>query len=200
MSYTDAAQVATNVTKIGINTSKVSYTGAVQVAANQSGVAANLLTLVDRLKTYGNQVMDGRLTVQNDGGNGCQANAYADDLQVYHYNDVGITVAAPSGKIATLAFGDQNKADRNQIRVYSTVRDSRDIGMHFLANQLDTDVPTFSVVKLLVGINNAQPTYTLDVTGSARVTANVFLPGLPTSDPGVSGQLWNDSNVLKISS
>lgn len=28
---------------------------------------------------------------------------------------------------------------------------------------------------------------------------NVFIYGLPTSDPGVAGALWNDNGVLKIS-
>lgn len=27
----------------------------------------------------------------------------------------------------------------------------------------------------------------------------IFMPNLPTSDPGVAGQLWNDTNTLKIS-
>lgn len=31
------------------------------------------------------------------------------------------------------------------------------------------------------------------------VCRNVFLTGLPTSDPQVEGQLWNDNGVLKIS-
>lgn len=28
----------------------------------------------------------------------------------------------------------------------------------------------------------------------------ISIPTLPTSDPGVEGQLWNDTNTLKISS
>jgi len=31
------------------------------------------------------------------------------------------------------------------------------------------------------------------------VEGNLFLPGLPTADPGVQGQVWNDSGILKIS-
>ena len=38
--------------------------------------------------------------------------------------------------------------------------------MHFLANQADTEVPSLSVTDQLVGINNAQPSYALDVDGS----------------------------------
>ena len=188
----NTSQVASNVTKIGLNTP--------QVATNKTDIATNVSALADRLKSFGDQTMNGKLTVHYDGGNGCVANPHADDLQVYFYNDAGITIGCPQGKVGTLAFSDQNKADRNQIRGYSTVRDSRNVGMHFLADQLDSAVPSLSVTKTLVGINNAQPTYDLDVTGSARVTTNVFFTGLPTSDPGVVGQLWNDSGTLKISS
>ena len=205
--------IGTNVTAIGLNTAKVTYDGAAQVsqnkgdistnttqvATNKTDIATNVSALADRLKSFGDQTMNGKLTVHYDGGNGCVANPHADDLQVYFYNDAGITIGCPQGKVGTLAFSDQNKADRNQIRGYSTVRDTRNVGMHFLADQLDSAVPTLSVTKTLVGINNAQPTYDLDVSGSARVTTNVFFTGLPTSDPGVTGQLWNDSNTLKIS-
>lgn len=31
------------------------------------------------------------------------------------------------------------------------------------------------------------------------IEGNLFLPGLPTNDPGVPGQVWNDAGVLKIS-
>ena len=46
-----------------------------------------------------------------------------------------------------------------------------------------------------VGINQSNPTANLEVTGSVKL-------GLPTSDPHVSGQLWEDTtsgNVVKVS-
>jgi hypothetical protein len=122
-------------------------------------------SLALKINTTGHQQMNGRLTIHHS-GNGEVANAHADDLQVYFYNDAGITIGCPEGKIGTLAFSDQNKADRNQIRAYSTVRDTRNIGMHFLSNQAETAVPSMSVTDQLVGINNAQPSYALDVNGS----------------------------------
>lgn len=36
-------------------------------------------------------------------------------------------------------------------------------------------------------------------TGNATFTGIVTASGLPTSDPGVSGQLWNDSDTIKVS-
>jgi hypothetical protein len=41
-------------------------------------------------------------------------------------------------------------------------------------------------------------------TGAVTVTAainggTVVLPDLPTSDPAVAGQLWNDAGTLKVS-
>jgi hypothetical protein len=118
--------------------------------------------------------MNGRLTVHHS-GNGEVANTHADDLQVYFYNDAGITIGCPMGKIGTLAFSDQNKADRNQIRAYSTVRDSRNIGMHLFANQADTEVPSMSVCDQRIGINNAQPTVSLDIVGTIKVSNGLVL-------------------------
>ena len=210
LSYTAAAstQVATNVSDINtllgaINSNADDITSnASLISTHETRHDGHDTAIATKLNTSGHQTMNGRLTVQYDGGNGVVANPHADDLQVYHYNDGGITIGCPEGKIGTVAFSDQNKADRNQIRAYSTVRDTRNIGMHFLANQAETAVPTLSVTTLLVGINNAQPTYTLDVTGDARITgSSVFLTGLPSSDPGVAGQLYVKADgLLRVSS
>ena len=37
------------------------------------------------------------------------------------------------------------------------------------------------------------------LTVSTAENTNVKFVNLPTSDPGVAGQLWNDSNTLKVS-
>jgi len=39
----------------------------------------------------------------------------------------------------------------------------------------------------------------ISVTGGLTTTSTVVLSNLPTSDPGSTGQLWNDSGTLKIS-
>lgn len=47
-----------------------------------------------------------------------------------------------------------------------------------------------------VGINNA----TALVVGSDGTAVTVKMPGLPTADPHVADQLWNDGGVLTVSS
>ena len=40
----------------------------------------------------------------------------------------------------------------------------------------------------------------VDIVGDAKITgAVVMMENLPTSDPNVAGQLWNDGDTLKIS-
>jgi len=39
----------------------------------------------------------------------------------------------------------------------------------------------------------------VDITGGLTTTSTVILSNLPTSDPGTTGQLWNDNGTLKIS-
>ena len=82
---------------------------------------------------------------------------------ILNWNDVGITIGAPEGKIGSICFADQNKSDRNQIRAYSTALDSRSIGVHTWANQSSGAVPSLSVCSQAVGINQAEPAYALDI-------------------------------------
>ena len=61
--------------------------------------------------------------------------------------------------------------------------------------------------KVYIGSNNnALPTAELQVQGMISGSGNLKIDGsqvdftnLPTSDPGVAGRLWNDSNTLKVS-
>lgn len=46
-----------------------------------------------------------------------------------------------------------------------------------------------------VGANTPAPATVTDLTTSGTV----ILSGLPTSDPSVAGQLWNNSGVLTVS-
>jgi hypothetical protein len=164
--------------------------------------------------------MNGKLQV-NHSGNGEVANPHSDDLKVFFWNDCGITIGCPEGKIGTLAFSDQNKADRNEIRAYSTLRDSRAIGMHHFSNQTSTsaDVPSMSVCNQAVGINNAAPDFALHVNGSVGygiedegdVTGNVTLSAAtacavwklnPTNTPPKTAYLpapaSNTGRVLRV--
>lgn len=57
--------------------------------------------------------------------------------------------------------------------------------------------PGISGGKLLVGWN--ENGYTLETKTGATATTPIFMTGLPTSDPGVTGQLWNDTGTVKVS-
>jgi hypothetical protein len=47
---------------------------------------------------------------------------------------------------------------------------------------------------------NSNLTLTANGTGAVSIdTIKVLIPNLPTSDPGVAGQVWRSSNDLKIS-
>ena len=179
---------------ITLNNAKVTYDDAATVSSHVTLHTQHTTALGNKINTSGHQTMDGRLTVQNDGGNGVVSNSHADDLSVYHWNDCGITIGAPHGKIGTLAFSDNNKADRNQIRAYSTVRDSRNIGIHMLANQVESAVPTMSVCSQVVGINNAQPSYPLDVTGDINLSGDLRIGGTVQSFGGTSPTFLSQNN------
>jgi hypothetical protein len=183
---TEKARIDTNVTAIGLNTSKNTFptasntllhsTHATLHTTHTSTLETHTTQIATKLNTTGNQTMTGKMHFGHEGGNGVTSyNSNTDDLVILNHNDVGITIGAPEGKIGSLTFCDQNKADRNQIRAYSTVRDSRNIGMHLFANQADTEVPSLSVNYQSVGINNAQPTQALDCIGTIKASNGLVL-------------------------
>ena len=74
------------------------------------------------------------------------------------------------------------------------------------ANFSATDSDIFSLAyDLDQGIDTAFPTLDQDYLAATTVVAdvtagqNLDFSGLPTSDPGVAGQLWRDSDVVKVS-
>ena len=190
---------ATQNTAIGLNTSKNSFPTASNTllhtthadlhTTHTNALATHTTQIATKLNTTGNQTMSGKMYFGNEGGNGVTSyNSNTDDLVILNHNDVGITIGAPEGKIGSLTFCDQNKADRSQLRAYSTVRDSRNIGMHMFANQADTEVPSMSICDQVIGINNAQPTYSLDVIGSCRISGNIgFFNTTPVSQHSTYG-------------
>ena len=74
------------------------------------------------------------------------------------------------------------------------------------ANFSASDSDIFSLAYELHQGNTASfPTLDQDYLGATTIVAdvtsvqNLDFSGLPTSDPGVAGQLWRDSDVLKVS-
>jgi hypothetical protein len=59
---------------------------------------------------------------------------------------------------------------------------------------------SFYANKITTHLTNLDLEIDANGTGATKLlTQRVFMQNLPTSDPGVTGQLWNDSNTLKIS-
>lgn len=105
----------------------------------------------------------------------------------------------PLGDGAWLSVFVDPRVGSNKIRFESVARysgTSTDSNFAF-GGQTSTYLSIRSDGK--VGVNKAVPGKTLDVDGDARVSGDVFFTGLPTSDPAVAGQLWNDSGTLKVS-
>ena len=57
-----------------------------------------------------------------------------------------------------------------------------------------------------IGIGTATPTTKLEVVGDAKITTNLEVNGteidftnVPTTDPGITGRVWQDEGILKIS-
>jgi hypothetical protein len=54
--------------------------------------------------------------------------------------------------------------------------------------------------KLLLSAGGtATPAITIEPTPAVIIHSILSFTGIPTSDPGVVGQVWNDSGTLKIS-
>ena len=76
------------------------------------------------------------------------------------------------------------------------VQDSDSNGAHsFILNRtfLGSGANNFIVQK------GGTAQLTIDTNSAATFAGNVIIPNLPTSDPGVAGQLWNSSGDLKVS-
>ena len=102
---------------------------------------------------------------------------------------------------------DGGTSSSNAVAVFKGGGDSEDIvaaikgdgSCQFAAGNaiLGVSANTF---KKDVTITNGTGSILLKDDGSASFSSNIDCTGLPTSDPGVSGRLWNDSGTLKISS
>lgn len=57
-----------------------------------------------------------------------------------------------------------------------------------------------AVEALQTAVSTAINTVALTVTGASAIDgASLTIANLPTSDPGVAGEIWADSNVLTVS-
>ena len=115
-------------------------------------------------------------TVQDGGHNG--GSAYT----------TGVTVVGTQGNNGAYVELKVTKATVNHLYYYCTSHP----GMGNDGKIMKNDLTNLHMIS-----GSAQSTGSL---GSLKISgASVDFTNLPTSDPGVAGRLWNDSNALKIS-
>ena len=115
-------------------------------------------------------------TVQDGGHNG--GSAYT----------TGVTVVGTQGNNGAYVELKVTKATVNHLYYYCTAHP----GMGNDGKIMKNDLTNLHMIS-----GSAQSTGSL---GSLKISgASVDFTNLPTSDPGVAGRLWNDSNALKIS-
>ncbi len=112
--------------------------------------------------------------------------------------DLGELTVGPNGTFERAVI-DPGKID---------IRQGTGVGSNTAAFfQVDADDGTVSghkVAKVSVFMLHADDFLEVRNTGnnlrfSILASGAILMPGLPTSDPGVSGQLWNNSGVLTVS-
>jgi len=65
---------------------------------------------------------------------------------------------------------------------------------------VEVDAVQFSDTTISTLTTNSDLTLSANGTGAVAITpTKIMMANLPTSDPSVAGQLWNDSGTLKVS-
>lgn len=65
---------------------------------------------------------------------------------------------------------------------------------------VEVDAVQFSDTTISTLTTNSDLTLSANGTGAVAITpTKIIMANLPTSDPSVAGQLWNDSGTLKVS-
>lgn len=107
----------------------------------------------------------------------------AASTQVDFPGNVGIGTNSPAIKLHITDTTQQLRIGYDSLNYFSTTVDS----LGSTAFNLVGTVPEFTFNK------------TVTMAQNLTVDGDVFLSNLPTSDPSVSGQLWNDSGTVKVS-
>ena len=103
--------------------------------------------------------------------------------------------------------------DKNNDVLLKTDSDAYNVGLYYAGNEkLSTQTDGINVTGGLsavgtgnnyfrgnVGIGTNHPGEALSIVGAVSASGGLFVGDLPTSDPGVLGQVWNSSGDLKIS-
>jgi hypothetical protein len=157
--------------------------------------------------TIKNQADDAGIIFQSDNGGGGTATYFKLDGGTSIHNTALYTNWPDKSRISM--------GDSHDLQIYHDGSNSyiSDAGTGSLILQSsDLFLRTNSTENSVVCANNAGVTLYydnvaklsttstgVDVTGGLTTTSTVILSNLPTSDPGTTGQLWNDNGTLKIS-
>lgn len=110
------------------------------------------------------------------------------DWQLDRYLKVGWDIFESKGRLATVGNPARNGMPIRVIGAYWDGAASQDVEMT-LSNIMATSLP-HAQWRFVLGINTP---LILDSEGGVTMTT------LPTADPSVAGQLWNDAGIVKVS-
>jgi hypothetical protein len=143
------------------------------------------LTVTDALAVLGASTLTGDVTTSGDVTIGTNPSDYGDIKLNKNF------------AIATR----NNANDANKVIVSENVftgNDTLDIGDNGKWAAIRFHVSTINVMELTATAINLNKVVTM-VSAVTMSNASINMTALATSDPGVAGRLWNDSNTVKVS-
>ena len=146
----------------------------------------------------------GGLTIQRDGGAALLFKNSASEIDVTGtfttFTSTGIDDNATSTAI-TISSSEQVGIGTASPSADLHVYEAASLGTAAANTRIEAENTTYSSATLVITNNDDTITLSCDNgnSPSGKIGAYVRLQGLPTSDPSVAGQVWNDSGTLKIS-
>lgn len=138
-----------------------------------------------RINEFGGITSTGTITAASftSTGSATVATNFTVDTNTFHvdstYNNVGIGTASPNGTLHVYGAASGNVSNVNV--------------------KIEAQVTNYQAAALTIA-GGAGTIIMSSATGApGPSTTTIKFPNLPTSDPAVAGQLWNDSGTLKIS-
>ena len=179
------------VKKLETTATGISVTGGITVTGDSSVfTSANANDPVVEIKNTTNDNDAARLQFTKDRGAAAQAGDNIAQIDFVGENTAQETILYSRWVIDNNVASDGQEGGKIQLLV-ATHDAELQVGLELIDGNAEDEVD--------VTIANGAGSLTT-VSGDLTVVGDVvMMPNLPTSDPSVAGQLWNDSNTLKIS-
>ena len=181
---------------VTLNTAKVTYDAQAAVTLNTAKVTYNAqaaVALNTAKVTYDDSALVASHTVS------IASNATA----------VGLRATAATPSFTGVVSFDNNTIDNSTSNRFKVNAQVFELGTGGVETTLESKgsypiiirsgMPSSGTIEIS-GSSNGDINFYPHGTGRVKINKGVTFSGLPTSDPGVAGQLWNDSGALKISS